>query len=316
MEKLLLDWSNMDTYTKVPIGYRFVDKVEVIPGKEAIGTKAVSSLDWYFKVHFPGNPVMPGVFLMEAMQQTGLFIVTTLPETKEKLMLFQGCKNMRMYKSVRPGDIIRTYVTLRSYRHGVADFEGKVNILEGDKEILACTMAFTQIVESQLLKITPPELSVKVNEEYPGGVFDWQSMDAYIADPIGYRFVDKVIVDQTGNAAGTKMTSSQDWYFGMYGPTDPFMPATLIMEAIMQTGVFTVTTSEPVKDSLMMFQSCKQLDVYDIVRPGEIVQTYVHLRSFRRGLADLTGEAWKDRSCVCKMAFSLVAPEIIMMYSK
>ena len=165
MDKLLLDWSNMDAYTRVPISYRFVDKVEVVPGREAVGMKAVSSQDWYFKIHFPGNPVMPGVFLMEAMQQTGLFIITTLPETKEKLMLFQGCKNMRMYRSVRPGDIIKTYVALKSFRHGIADFEGKACIQESEKETLACAMSFTLIIQSQLLQIKAPASLQKTDYE-------------------------------------------------------------------------------------------------------------------------------------------------------
>lgn len=155
MEKLVVDWKNMDKYTAVPMAYRFVDEVVVTPGEEAIGTKLVSSQDWYFKIHFPGNPIMPGVFLMEAMQQTGSFIITTMEDICSCEMLFQSCKAMRIYKAVRPGDILRTAVKLNSYRHGVAVFSGEAKIHCEEEDILACTMEFTLVLQKELLRIKP-----------------------------------------------------------------------------------------------------------------------------------------------------------------
>lgn len=153
MEKILIDWEQTDDYINIPLEYRFVDKVEVVPGKEAWGMKAVSSQDWYFRIHFPNNPVMPGVLLMETMQQTGLFILKTLPETEEGRFLFQGCENMRMYSSVRPGEIIRTYVILKSYHDGIADFHGEVKLCGEQNERLACSMEFTLVSQNKLLKV-------------------------------------------------------------------------------------------------------------------------------------------------------------------
>ena len=94
------------------------------------------------------------------------------------------------------------------------------------------------------------------------------------------------------------------------------MPASLMMEAVMQTGVFTVTTTTSIEDGLMMFQSCKLLEVYAAVRPGEILQTQVHLTSYRHGVANLVGQAWNGSTCVCAMTFALVAPKEIEKYSK
>ena len=60
MESIRITWENMDRYSAVPIEYRFVDWAEVIPGKEARGYKAVSSQDWFFKFHFPGDITTDG----------------------------------------------------------------------------------------------------------------------------------------------------------------------------------------------------------------------------------------------------------------
>lgn len=152
MEKILLDWSNMDQYSAVPIGYRFVDRAEVIPGVEAWGRKAVSTLDWYFKIHFPGNPIMPGVFLMELMQQTGMLIVTTMPEVSANILLFHACESMRMYGSARPGDLLSAHVVLESFRHGVAKFSGEVITCASGEGVdtLVCKMRFSLILQEEI----------------------------------------------------------------------------------------------------------------------------------------------------------------------
>lgn len=152
MDKLLLDWSNMDQYSAVPIGYRFVDRAEVIPGIEAWGKKAVSTLDWYFKIHFPGNPVMPGVFLMELMQQTGMLIVTTMPEAGTNILLFHACESMRMYGSARPGDLLSAHVVLESFRHGVAKFSGEVTAFTSEEraDTLVCRMRFSLVSQEEI----------------------------------------------------------------------------------------------------------------------------------------------------------------------
>ena len=72
----------------LPHRYPFlmVDKItECIPGEMAIGVKCVSSNEMHFLGHFPSNPVMPGVLIIEALAQTGAVAILSLPENVEIL---------------------------------------------------------------------------------------------------------------------------------------------------------------------------------------------------------------------------------------
>ena len=71
--------------------FALVDRIlDCEPGKWAIGRKCVSRNEGFFCGHFPGQPVMPGVLILEALAQTGAVAALTLPENRGKLALFGG----------------------------------------------------------------------------------------------------------------------------------------------------------------------------------------------------------------------------------
>ena len=149
MEKILLDYKNILDYAEDVIEYLFVDRVEVEIGERACGTKHASLQDWYFKIHFPGDPMMPGVFVMEAVMQTGLFIISTIPEKQHVKFVFRECSKVKLFRSVRPGDVLYTDVMLESYKRGVARFKGKAYV----NDELACNMDFTMVAPQELPQI-------------------------------------------------------------------------------------------------------------------------------------------------------------------
>ena len=102
--EIFIDWSNIDEYLADPPEYRFIDSAKVIPGKEAYGEKFASSQDWYFGKCTSSDPTMPAGFLMEAVMQTGVLAVTTLPTVKEKLMMFHSCDTLAVCDVIRPGN--------------------------------------------------------------------------------------------------------------------------------------------------------------------------------------------------------------------
>ncbi len=87
--------------------FLLVDQIEELePGKHAVGKKCVSMNEPYFIGHFPGEPVMPGVLVVEALAQVGAVICLSLPENKGKKVYFGGINRVRFRNKVVPGDVL------------------------------------------------------------------------------------------------------------------------------------------------------------------------------------------------------------------
>ena len=93
--------------------FLMIDEVEqYIPGESATAYKYVNEEEWYFKGHFPGNPIMPGVLITESLAQTGAIAILSLEENKGKNALFGGIDKMKFKKMVVPGDKLKLEVKI------------------------------------------------------------------------------------------------------------------------------------------------------------------------------------------------------------
>ena len=88
--------------------FLLVDCIEELePGVKAVGYKNVSYDESYFAGHFPDEPVMPGVLIVEALAQTGAVSVLSLPENKGKTAYFAGINSCKFKRKVVPGDRLK-----------------------------------------------------------------------------------------------------------------------------------------------------------------------------------------------------------------
>lgn len=113
--------------------FLLLDTIEELePGVRAIGKKCVSYNEPYFAGHFPKEPVMPGVLIIEAMAQAGAVAILSEPENKGKTAYFAGISQARFKQKVIPGDVLTLELEIIKQKgpvgvgRGTAKVDGKL----------------------------------------------------------------------------------------------------------------------------------------------------------------------------------------------
>lgn len=131
MEKENVVFTNVEIQKILPHRYPFllVDKItEFEEGKRIVGIKNVTANEPQFTGHFPGNPIMPGVLITEALAQVGAVMLLSMPENKGKLGVFTGINNFKFRRQVVPGDTLVLEAELLTYRHGMGKAQVKATV--------------------------------------------------------------------------------------------------------------------------------------------------------------------------------------------
>ncbi|MDO4439262.1 MAG: 3-hydroxyacyl-ACP dehydratase FabZ [Eubacteriales bacterium] len=113
---------------------------ELVPGEKAVGYKSVSFDEYFFRGHFPDEPVMPGVLIIEALAQTGAVAILSLEELKGKIAYFGGIKNARFRQKVVPGDRLKLSCEIIKRKGPVG--VGKAIAYVGDKVAAEAELTF------------------------------------------------------------------------------------------------------------------------------------------------------------------------------
>ena len=109
-----------------------IDRItEVIEGVSLTAIKNVTINEPYFAGHFPGQPVMPAVLILESMAQAGAFLVlNTVPDPLQKNMLFSSISDSKFRIPIIPGDQVKIKMQLIKIRLGAVKLRGEAYVFE------------------------------------------------------------------------------------------------------------------------------------------------------------------------------------------
>ena len=141
-EEILFYQKNRDPFLMID----YVD--ELCPGKFANGYKDLKKDEWFFDVHWPDDPNMPGVLQQEAITQMGALILLTMEKNAGELVYVISANNIKYKHKIVPGDRLIIKTEIKKFNKGFADIIGKSFV--GDKE--ACSGEFRLVLANFMKK--------------------------------------------------------------------------------------------------------------------------------------------------------------------
>lgn len=152
---LSIDYKNIGVFLKNTAPYIFVDKAEVEVGKSAHGIKNFAHNEWFFQCHFPDDPIVPGVFQVEAITQTTALAIHPIEGMEDKKILLKKFVNIDFIHGVRPGDQLFIDANIISFRRGIIKAEGEAYVMENDQKKITCKAEFQMIVPELFTSLAP-----------------------------------------------------------------------------------------------------------------------------------------------------------------
>ncbi len=127
---MILDVTGIQKILPHRYPFLLVDAIEEMERwKRIVGIKNVTINEAFFQGHFPGQPIMPGVLIIESMAQTGgLLLLQEVPDREKKLVYFVAIDNARFRRPVVPGDQLKIEVKVIAWRGDFCKIQGQATV--------------------------------------------------------------------------------------------------------------------------------------------------------------------------------------------
>jgi|GEM_PF-28692 len=285
-----------------------IDRVHLIAAeKRAIGLKNVTMNEPYFQGHFPGNPVLPGVLILEAMIQTGGAAIRQFLDIQNDVAFLHTLDNVKFRKPVLPGDRLMSDVVLERFRKGIVKFRATATVRDQN----VCEAEFTVGLSANVpeynqgAEFTPP----LIMDNTPLQTAPLKGING-IMNIIPHRYpfilVDAVYFEGENRIVALKNVTGNESFFNGHFPKYPIMPGTLLVEAIAQAGAVFILGKPENKGKLAYFMAVDMARFRRPVRPGDQLLIDVRQTAMRSRVGKAHGRIFVGSYLVVEARISFV----------
>lgn len=294
----------------LPHRYPFVmvDRVMLMSAeKRAIGIKNVTINEPFFQGHFPGNPVMPGILILEAMVQTGGVVIRKLTGTKTDFAFLKSISKAKFRKPVIPGDRLMIDTELVRFRSGTAKLRSSARVCDQQ----ACQADFFIGIRENIPEILrtqefSPDLCLKSDHTESSPLFDIHGVMNTIPHRYPFILVDSILSRKPPRIFGLKNVTSNEPFFNGHFPKHPVMPGTLLVEAMAQVGAVHILDQPENKCKLGYLLAIDSARFLHPVRPGDQLVIEVEILTARPRFGKARGRIHVGKTIVAESKITFI----------
>ncbi len=275
---IIMDYDQLQSLLPHRPPLLMLDRVRLIPAENrAIGLKNVTINEPHFLGHFPGNPVLPGVLILETMVQTSGAAIRQFLNIKNDVAFLHTLDNVKFRKPVLPGDRLIADVVLERFRKGIVKFRATATVR--DQQV--CQAEFTvglraNVAEPiQNLDFAPPMILDNTPIQ-TAPINNINGIMGIIPHRYPFILVDSIYHSGENRIVALKNVTGNESFFSGHFPKNPIMPGTLMVEALAQAGAVFILGKPENKGKLAFFMTVDMARFRRPVRPGDQLLIDVH----------------------------------------
>ncbi|MFC1461243.1 3-hydroxyacyl-ACP dehydratase FabZ [Verrucomicrobiota bacterium] len=304
----ILDCDQLRTILPHRYPFLMVDRVMLVRSENrAVGIKNVTINEPFFQGHFPDNPVMPGILILETMVQTGGVIIREMTGTQTEFAFLKSISKAKFRKPVFPGDRLMINTELVRFRSGIAKLRATATV----RDQQACQAEFTVGIRENI-----PEI-LRIPEFAPDLYMNGAPIESVpfadihgVMNRIPHRYpfilVDSILSIDVPRIFGLKNVTANEPFFSGHFPKHAVMPGTLLVEAIAQVGGVYVLDRPQNKGKLGYFMAVDSARFRRPVRPGDQLLIEVETLNTRGRVGKARGRIFVGKHVVAEARITFV----------
>ncbi len=289
-----------------------VDQVLIRNPRQAAGIKNVTMDDPCFQGHFPGNPILPGVLLLEAMIQTGGALLRHSAGGLAGLGWLVALDKAKFRRPVFPGNRVAIEVELLRMRNGYARLRAAATVRSEAVGQAVFTLGLRDGIPGPA-RSAPDAPGAGWPADAAAGAFlmDIREIMKIIPHRFPFLMIDAILSQSGTHIVALKNISGNEPFFAGHFPARPVMPGTLMLEAMAQAGAVYMLNLPQYRGKIGFFMGIDSARFRRPVRPGDQMVIDMELVTNRPRVGRALGKITVGKALAVEAGFSFVIADTL-----